>query len=66
MSTLATAGLDLYNHSPGNAPDDYETTITTRSHHDRLDTLAVVRLPKPRSQIRPPADRSGLSGAAHA
>jgi biotin synthase-like enzyme len=62
---LATAGLDYYNHNPGNAPDDGEKIITTPSSEDRLDTLAVARLRTPHSRVCPSADRSGMSAEAH-
>ena len=41
--TLASAGLDYYNHNLDTSPDYYGEIITTRSYQDRLDTLANVR-----------------------
>lgn len=40
---LKTAGLDYYNHNLDTAPEFYGEIITTRTYHDRLDTLARVR-----------------------
>jgi biotin synthase len=40
---LAQAGLDYYNHNLDTSPEHYGAIITTRSYHDRLDTLAHVR-----------------------
>lgn len=41
--TLATAGLDYYNHNVDTSSDFYEEVITTRTYQDRLDTLENVR-----------------------
>ena len=40
---LKAAGLDYYNHNLDTAPEYYAEVVTTRSYHDRLDTLQVVR-----------------------
>lgn len=40
---LKTAGLDYYNHNIDTAPEFYGEIITTRTQHDRLDTLERVR-----------------------
>ena len=41
--TLASAGLDYYNHNLDTSPEFYGEIITTRQYQDRLDTLANVR-----------------------
>ncbi len=41
--TLASAGLDYYNHNVDTSSDFYEEVITTRTYQDRLDTLENVR-----------------------
>jgi len=41
--TLASAGLDYYNHNLDTSPEFYGTIITTRTYQDRLDTLEHVR-----------------------
>ncbi|NLS11466.1 biotin synthase BioB [Vibrio sp. SM6] len=41
--TLATAGLDYYNHNLDTSPEFYGNIITTRTYQDRLDTLSHVR-----------------------
>ena len=41
--TLATAGLDYYNHNLDTSPEYYRQIITSRCYQDRLDTLANVR-----------------------
>lgn len=41
--TLATAGLDFYNHNLDTSPEFYGEVITTRTYDDRLETLANVR-----------------------
>jgi biotin synthase len=40
---LKDAGLDYYNHNLDTSPEFYETIITTRTYHDRLETLEHVR-----------------------
>jgi len=40
---LADAGLTAYNHNLDTSPDFYGHIITTRTYHDRLETLARVR-----------------------
>ena len=40
---LAAAGLDYYNHNLDTSPGFYGEIITTRTYHDRLETLANVR-----------------------
>jgi biotin synthase len=40
---LAAAGLDFYNHNLDTAPEDYARIVSTRTYHDRLDTLGHVR-----------------------
>ena len=40
---LAAAGLDYYNHNIDTSPEYYEQIVTTRTHGDRLDTVAQVR-----------------------
>ncbi|WMN60081.1 biotin synthase BioB [Pseudoalteromonas xiamenensis] len=42
-NTLATAGLDYYNHNLDTSPEYYQQIITTRTYQDRLDTLDHVR-----------------------
>ncbi len=42
-TALKRAGLDYYNHNIDTSPEHYGEIITTRTHQDRLDTLAVVR-----------------------
>ena len=39
---LKAAGLDYYNHNVDTSEAFYSTIITTRTHQDRLDTLAHV------------------------
>jgi len=41
--TLASAGLDYYNHNLDTSPEFYGTIITTRTYGDRLETLEHVR-----------------------
>ena len=41
--TLATAGLDYYNHNLDTSPQYYREIISTRSYDDRLSTLAAVQ-----------------------
>ncbi|WP_445424742.1 biotin synthase BioB [Alishewanella sp. HL-SH06] len=41
--TLASAGLDYYNHNLDTSPEFYGEIITTRTYQDRLDTLTHVR-----------------------
>jgi biotin synthase len=41
--SLASAGLDFYNHNLDTSPEYYGSVITTRTYDDRLDTLANVR-----------------------
>lgn len=41
--TLASAGLDYYNHNVDTSSDFYSEVITTRTYQDRLDTLENVR-----------------------
>ncbi len=40
---LARAGLDYYNHNIDTSKEYYGAIITTRTYHDRLDTLERVR-----------------------
>ncbi len=40
---LKAAGLDYYNHNIDTAPEFYGEIITTRTQHDRFDTLEQVR-----------------------
>jgi biotin synthase len=40
---LSDAGLDFYNHNVDTSPEFYDKIITTRTLHDRIDTLAHVR-----------------------
>jgi len=40
---LKESGLDFYNHNLDTSPEFYETIITTRTYHDRLETLEHVR-----------------------
>jgi biotin synthase len=40
---LKAAGLDYYNHNIDTAPEFYGEIITTRSQHDRFETLQHVR-----------------------
>src|SRR5260370_2604477 len=40
---LKGAGLDYYNHNLDTAPEFYGEIITTRTYHDRLETLERVR-----------------------
>ena len=40
---LSIAGLDYYNHNLDTSPEYYDKIITTRTYHDRLDTLENVR-----------------------
>lgn len=40
---LKEAGLDYYNHNLDTSPEFYGDVITTRTYHDRLDTLQRVR-----------------------
>ena len=40
---LKAAGLDYYNHNIDTAPEFYGEIISTRTQHDRLDTLEHVR-----------------------
>jgi len=40
---LREAGLDYYNHNLDTSPEFYGNVITTRTFHDRMDTLAHVR-----------------------
>ena len=40
---LAEAGLDFYNHNIDTSPEFYPEVVTTRTHADRLDTVAKVR-----------------------
>ena len=42
-AALAAAGLDYYNHNIDTSPEYYEQIVTTRTHGDRLDTVAQVR-----------------------
>ncbi|MEN3159674.1 biotin synthase BioB [Alkalimonas sp. NCh-2] len=41
--SLASAGLDYYNHNLDTSPEFYGEIITTRTYQDRLDTLQHVR-----------------------
>lgn len=40
---LKESGLDYYNHNLDTSPEFYGEIITTRTYHDRLDTLRRVR-----------------------
>ena len=40
---LKEAGLDYYNHNLDTSPEFYSSIITTRTYHDRLETLENVR-----------------------
>ena len=40
---LKQAGLDYYNHNLDTSPEFYGNVITTRTYHDRLETLEYVR-----------------------
>jgi len=40
---LKDAGLDYYNHNLDTSREYYGDVITTRSYHDRLDTIMHVR-----------------------
>jgi biotin synthase len=40
---LKRAGLDYYNHNLDTSPEYYGKIITTRTYHDRLETLRHVR-----------------------
>jgi biotin synthase len=40
---LKSCGLDYYNHNLDTSPDYYGAIITTRTYHERLDTLGHVR-----------------------
>ena len=40
---LKQAGLDYYNHNLDTSPDYYPQIISTRTYHDRLETLEHVR-----------------------
>lgn len=40
---LAKAGLTAYNHNLDTSPEFYGRIITTRTYHDRLETLSTVR-----------------------
>lgn len=40
---LAKAGLTAYNHNLDTSPEFYSRIITTRTYHDRLETLSTVR-----------------------
>lgn len=40
---LKKAGLDYYNHNLDTSESFYKEIITTRTYHDRLDTLKAVR-----------------------
>jgi biotin synthase len=41
--SLKDAGLDYYNHNLDTAPEFYGNIISTRTYHDRLETIANVR-----------------------
>lgn len=43
VQALADAGLDYYNHNIDTSPEYYADIVTTRTHADRLDTVALVR-----------------------
>ncbi len=43
VQALADAGLHYYNHNIDTSPEYYSTVVTTRTHADRLDTVALVR-----------------------
>ena len=40
---LKGAGLDFYNHNIDTSPEFYKKVITTRTFHDRIDTIEKVR-----------------------
>ncbi len=40
---LKAAGLDFYNHNLDTGPDYYASVVSTRTYHDRLETLTAVR-----------------------
>ena len=40
---LAEAGLSAYNHNLDTSPEFYEQIVSTRTYHDRLETLSRVR-----------------------
>ena len=40
---LAEAGLNAYNHNLDTSPEHYDKIISTRTYHDRLETLERVR-----------------------
>jgi biotin synthase len=40
---LKASGLDYYNHNLDTSPEHYGAIITTRTYHERLDTLGHVR-----------------------
>src|SRR6266545_3489900 len=40
---LKAAGLDYYNHNLDTSPEHYGEIISTRTYHERLDTLGHVR-----------------------
>jgi biotin synthase len=42
-AALADAGLSAYNHNLDTSPEFYGEIISTRTYHDRLETLARVR-----------------------
>lgn len=42
-AALKEAGLDYYNHNLDTSPEFYGDIITTRTYHDRLQTLSNVR-----------------------
>ncbi len=42
-SRLAEAGLTAYNHNLDTSPENYSNIISTRTYHDRLETLRRVR-----------------------
>ena len=43
-SRLAEAGLTAYNHNLDTSPEHYSNIISTRTYHDRLETLRRVRM----------------------
>ena len=43
-SRLAEAGLTAYNHNLDTSPENYSNIISTRTYHDRLETLRKVRM----------------------
>lgn len=43
VQALADAGLQYYNHNIDTSPEYYGSVVTTRTHADRLDTVAMVR-----------------------